>query len=99
MVSVPASRPLESVPPTHIVLLLHGIRTNAPWAEMVKTALESSPDISMVLPIGYGYFDVLRFLIPGPWRNGPVARVVRELNEIQAINHGARISVLAHSFG
>src|SRR4051794_22127150 len=85
--------------PPHIVLLVHGIRTEAPWAEMVKNVLESSPHIYRAVPIGYGYFDAIRFLVPGPWRKKPTARFVREWNELRANYPQAHISVLAHSFG
>jgi len=39
----------------HIVLLVHGIRTRADWAEMVAHAL-SVPIGTVVIPVRYGYF-------------------------------------------
>jgi hypothetical protein len=86
-------------PDQHVVVLIHGIRTHAPWAELVKLTLEASPAITSVIPIGYGYFDILRFLIPGPWRKTPVERIVKELNEIRERWPRASISILAHSYG
>jgi pimeloyl-ACP methyl ester carboxylesterase len=81
-----------------IVVLIHGIRTTAEWAELVRGLLERLPGVSVV-PIGYGYFDVLRFLLPGPTRRTPVERVRRELTAVRSAHPEAFITVIAHSFG
>jgi len=84
---------------THVVALVHGIRTTAAWAEMVRSVLEEIPGVAVV-PIGYGYLDVFRFLVPGLTRRGPVERVRRELTALrQRYASADRLSVVAHSFG
>lgn len=83
---------------TEVVVLIHGIRTHAPWAEMVKRVFSVSTSIHAI-PIGYGYFDVVRFLFPGPWRRAAINKVTHELHAITSDFRNARISILAHSFG
>lgn len=79
-----------------VVALLHGIRTSAGWQEKARAALEL-PGSFKVVPIGYRYLDVIRFL--GPWRGRAVARVTRELRDLQRLNPGSELVVMAHSFG
>jgi pimeloyl-ACP methyl ester carboxylesterase len=81
-----------------IVVLIHGIRTHASWAEMVAAVVEPACGVR-VIPLRYGYFDVFRFLCPFFTRNAPIRRIVRELRDIRADNPTAEISVIAHSFG
>lgn len=82
----------------HGVVLLHGIRTHAVWAEMVKKVLEDHCEVE-AFPIRYGYFDVFRFLSPILTRRRPLEIIERELRDVVRANPGARISVIAHSFG
>lgn len=84
--------------PSDVVVLVHGIRTHAGWAEMVRNRLMEG-GIARVIPIRYGYFDVFRFLFPVLTRRAPIARVLRELRDIRRDNPTSRISVVAHSFG
>lgn len=81
-----------------IVVLIHGIRTHASWAEMVAAVVEPACGMK-VIPLRYGYFDVFRFLCPIITRSAPIRRIVRELHDIRADNPTADISVIAHSFG
>jgi len=81
-----------------IVVLIHGIRTHASWAEMVAAVTEPACGVR-VIPLRYGYFDVFRFLCPFFTRNAPIQRIVRELRDIRADNPTSEISVIAHSFG
>jgi hypothetical protein len=46
-----------------IVLLIHGIRTQAEWGPMVRSKIEIPGQVEVV-PIKYGYFDALRFWFP-----------------------------------
>ena len=46
-----------------VVLLIHGIRTQADWGPMVRSKLEVPGKIE-VIPIKYGYFDAFRFWFP-----------------------------------
>lgn len=82
----------------HLVVLIHGIRTQGSWGEMVAAVLESTGPAE-VLPIRYGYFDFFRFVCPLFTRRGPVRKILRELRDIRASHPTAKISVIAHSFG
>src|SRR5215831_2288593 len=82
----------------HIVVLIHGIRTQAPWAEMVAGILRQQCHVEVV-PLRYGYFDLFRFLSPVLTRRKPVNRILRELRIVRATYPDSKISVIAHSFG
>jgi Putative serine esterase (DUF676) len=84
--------------PTHIVVLVHGIRTHAAWAEMVSDVIKKEMKAS-VLTIRFGFFDTLQFLSPFLTRKVPIKKVLRELRDLRTQNPNARISVIAHSFG
>ena len=85
-------------PPEHYVVLIHGIRTHANWAEMVGGILAAHAGAKPV-PIKYGFFDLLKFLCPFRTRRAPVLRLLRELRDLRTLHRDARISVVAHSFG
>ena len=97
---VAAAVELGAIPhePDHIVVLIHGIRTHATWAEMVGAVLVQDAG-ARVVPLKYGFFDLLRFLCPLRTRRAPVARLLRELRDLRTQNPTARISAVAHSFG
>lgn len=80
------------------VVLIHGIRTQGGWSEMVAKELRDECEVS-VTPLRYGYFDVFSFLIPGATRSRPVEVVMRELRGILQKHNSERILVIAHSFG
>lgn len=80
----------------HVVLLIHGIRTEADWQEMVVRKLEA-PGIR-AFPIKYGYFDAFKFLIPG-FRNQPLVKVLKEIRLVRDRFPTAKLSIIAHSFG
>ncbi len=61
--------------PDKIIVLLHGIRTQAHWAEMVANVLETELGVR-VQPIKYGFFDVIRFLFPFWTRREPVRKII-----------------------
>jgi pimeloyl-ACP methyl ester carboxylesterase len=90
--------PTRRKKPSHIVVLIHGIRTQASWAEMIASVFKSKTD-ALVQPIRYGYFSALGFLSPLFTRTFPIKRITRELQDIRADNPNAKISVIAHSFG
>jgi hypothetical protein len=46
---------------SEIVLLIHGIRTDAHWAEMVCDTLQDLPR-RRVIPVRYGFMDLFQFL-------------------------------------
>lgn len=85
-------------PQQQVVVLVHGIRTHAEWQEKLRDRLDL--DGIRAIPIGYGYLDVFRFLIPVFTRNTPRRRLERELRSIASESRSnVRISVVAHSFG
>jgi len=85
-----------------IVLLIHGIRTHGEWEPMVKEKL-NVPGRVIVYPIGYKWFDSLRFWFPFWTRRGPIERVHEEirvaLQKHRKVNPNAKLSIIAHSFG
>lgn len=80
-------------------MLIHGIRTQAEWQQLIKEVLEQEPGVK-VIPASYGFFDVLRFLLPFRWaRRRPVDRIYELIRDAQRLYPHARLSILAHSFG
>lgn len=84
--------------PEHFVVLIHGIRTHANWAEMVGGVLLQHAG-ARPIPLKYGFFDLLKFLCPIRTRRAPVLRLLRELRDLRTLHRNARISAVAHSFG
>jgi hypothetical protein len=82
----------------HLVVLIHGIRTHATWAEMVGGVLDQDAGAKAV-PLKYGFFDLIKFLCPIRTRRAPIERLRRELRDLRAQNPTALISAVAHSFG
>jgi len=82
----------------HIIILVHGIRTQAVWQDLVATELRQHQNAIPAI-IGFDYFDAFRFWFPFFFRRGPVDRVEREIRSLLRDNPNAEISVLAHSFG
>lgn len=80
-----------------IVVIIHGIRTDAPWAEMVAYEARRS-GIDPRVP-RFGYFNVFSFLCPFVTRRGPINRIARALTEICIRHPQTPIHVIAHSFG
>lgn len=79
-----------------IVVTLHGIQTTGKWQKEITPYLAKHGLIPYHLD--YGWFDVLRFLLP--WtRNRRVRAIREELRELVRITGADRISVIAHSFG
>ncbi|QNB10309.1 alpha/beta hydrolase [Paraburkholderia tropica] len=87
-----------SAPREHVVVLVHGIRTYAEWQERLAAHLTEA-GFQHVYPIGYGFFDALRFLSPFFTRQQPIDRVTREIRTIKAKHGDVDVSVVAHSFG
>jgi formylglycine-generating enzyme required for sulfatase activity len=82
-----------------VVILIHGIRTAAWWQDRVASILETDANVT-VIPLKYGYFDILRFWCPFRiCRNGPIERLRQELEGIRENYRDARVVVFAHSYG
>ena len=81
-----------------VVILIHGIRDFALWQSAVRESLES--DGFRVEATNYGRMNVLQFLLPfGYFRRKAVATVWNQVRIVKQNNEGARLSVIAHSFG
>ena len=81
-----------------IVVLVHGIRTNAEWQDDAEAILTRSGRLK-VFPIKYGVLNTLRFWFPFGTRHTSINYVLRELRDIRSQHPSAEISVAAHSFG
>jgi pimeloyl-ACP methyl ester carboxylesterase len=81
-----------------VIVLIHGIRTQATWQEKIRQELEKLEGVR-VYPIGYGYLDAFRFWFPFFFRTVPIKKVLRELRTIRTEHRNDKISVIAHSFG
>jgi pimeloyl-ACP methyl ester carboxylesterase len=89
----------QSTAPSRIIVLIHGIRTDAWWESICRSVLERDSS-SFVATIKYGYFDLVRFLCPFMLcRNRPIKRIQDELVGIADKYPDAPIFVIAHSFG
>jgi pimeloyl-ACP methyl ester carboxylesterase len=90
----------------HLVVAIHGIRTAADWKENVRKAIENDPitgerdeTIKFEL-IGYGYFDLLRFLLPFLFARSRIHEIYAKINGYQQeYPRLAETSVIAHSLG
>ncbi len=91
-------RGVSQVPVTHIVLLIHGIRTTAPWQEMLAEELNAIPGVKAI-PLGFEYLDVVRFWFPFWTRDAPVYKLLGKIRLAKSDADQAAISVIAHSFG
>jgi hypothetical protein len=92
----------------HVVLIVHGIRTRAEWASMVKRTIEDATNNAMTVRLApYGRFSLWRFLLPGPTRWDPVKIVTSHLRDARERGQDHKkkpserllISVIAHSYG
>jgi len=82
-----------------LIILVHGIRTRAEWQGRLRYLLEADGQ-TKVEPLGYGYFDVIRFLCPVMSRRGPVDEIEYKIRD--ALNlHDAynELIFVGHSFG
>lgn len=85
----------DSVDATTIVLV-HGIRTDGKWQQVVKDQLKDLPNLNVV-PTGYGFFSALGLI--GPFRRRPLEKIRRALRQIRRDEPSTRLIVIAHSFG
>jgi hypothetical protein len=87
---------------SHYVLLIHGIRSDAAYAENVVNLITRKNKID-VIPLRYGYFNLLNFLFPIFTRRSVIKHIINEINSLNKEFEGKktklRISVIAHSFG
>ena len=81
-----------------LVILVHGIRTGGRWMRRIKPILEQQGDC-IIEPAGYGFFDVVRFLLPGPTRQKVVATLTWKFLHAVDLHPGRPLVIIAHSFG
>lgn len=81
-----------------LVVFVHGIRTSGKWIRRIKPVLEGE-GCCVVESAGFGFFDMFRFLLPGPTRKAVIETVKWKL--LHAIDrHKERpLVIVAHSFG
>lgn len=82
----------------HVILLIHGILTDAVWQEKVAAELNIIPKTE-ALPIGYGIVELIMFWCPLLTRRFALKTIERKIRHAISLHPGARISVIAHSFG
>jgi hypothetical protein len=74
-----------------VVILIHGIRTRALWQDELRKSLQK--DGFVVQPTNYGYWDVVRFLLPWQPLAGAVTNeITRQVRQTLAIHEGADCS-------
>jgi pimeloyl-ACP methyl ester carboxylesterase len=79
------------------LVLIHGIRTQADWMELLSGLFAEDFE---VIPLRYGYFDLVRFLLPLIWlRRRPVDRIKEQIASILTLKDIGEVSVIAHSYG
>lgn len=82
----------------HVVILVHGIRTQALWQDELRKTLEKAG--FAVQPTNYGYLDVMRFLFPWQLLVGPLIKdITGQVRHTLAMHRDADCSIIAHSFG
>ncbi len=81
----------------HLVILIHGIRTHAPWFRDVSAEIRKLEGFA-VDGASYGWFGPIRLISP-LGRSGPVRRVAQRIRDLKASNPHAKISIIAHSNG
>ena len=85
---------------SHAVVLVHGIRTAAGWRERIGNEIEKADPNLTPVPVGYEFFDVLRFLTPIlTWRRKAAETVWMKMKSLYTNPNIGHVSVIAHSFG
>jgi len=83
---------------SHLVVLVHGIRTRAKWMGVVRATLGASG--FAVEPTSYGRFDLFRFLLPVKYfRRQAMDSVWIDIQRAIQLHPGLPVSFIAHSFG
>lgn len=84
-------------PGKRLVILVHGIRTQAEWQDMVVGQLQN--ENTKVIPIKYGFLDIFRFWCPFVTRMKSISEIQWKISQAIFQNPGHEIIVIAHSFG
>jgi hypothetical protein len=92
------ARVADRISARQLVLLVHGIRTQGEWQEMVRGVLQYGTRAT-VIPIKYGYLDAARFWLPFGTRRRPLATIRWKIRKAVSLHSGCDVAVIAHSFG
>lgn len=80
-----------------LILLIHGIRTQAEWQPMVMAEL--SGEAAIVVPLKYGYFNAFQFWCPLFTRRPVLNQILWRIRDACASNPNRTLVIIAHSFG
>lgn len=81
-----------------LVFLIHGIRDFAEWQYALDYEIEKRDESIDVIPVQYGYFNVLQFLLPHQQSRAVRVFVDKYVEEV-SLSPMAKIAVAAHSNG
>jgi hypothetical protein len=81
-----------------VLILVHGIRTQGEWQEMVRDVFQASGH-AIVVTVKYGFLDVLRFWCPIWTRDHAVATLKWKFQSAISTYRDNPVVVIAHSFG
>lgn len=66
---------------------------------MVRSVLLADPNVAVVAPLGYGYYNVFYFLCPIITRGIPLREIHEKLRTLEHDHRDKDLCVIAHSFG
>lgn len=90
----------ENVVRDHVVAMIHGIRTPAIWHESVDRVLRESDNTLNPVSLGFGYFDLIKFLVPSKLiRRAYISDIANELTKLAKDKSTKHLSIIAHSYG
>lgn len=81
-----------------LVFLIHGIRDFAEWHYALDYVIENTDETISVIPVQYGYFNILQFLLPHQQRRAVRIFVDKYVQEV-SLSPMAWVAVAAHSNG
>ncbi|MBO8093181.1 MAG: hypothetical protein J7D60_07730 [Prosthecochloris sp.] len=81
-----------------LIFLIHGIRDFAEWHHALEYEIEKLDRKIDVIPVQYGYFNLMQFLLPHQQKRALRVFVDRYVQELSLSPH-ADISIAAHSNG
>lgn len=94
----PKPQTSKTHPSRPLVVVVHGIRTSGKWFRRLQPVLQRQADC-VVEPAGFGFFNVFRFLLPGPTRKTAIEIVKRKLIHAIDRHKGRPLVIVSHSFG
>ncbi len=85
-------------PREKIIFLIHGIRDFAEWHHALEYEIEKKDRNIDVIPVQYGYFNLLQFLLPHQQKRAVRVFVDKYVQEV-SLSPDAEVFVAAHSNG